>query len=1160
MRKRVISSVLCIAVILSGMCFMPGYAAAALTAWVSGFSGGSVLTAEAVCSGMNVTVTGKNTGGFGLEISLAAYSQKDSQSIDTLAAMSQTVSQSGGAFSFTLSFDSRIDDGIILISAENTDEVISARLKIADESGLVENLESMRDEINSLAQKCEAAGIPIDYTKIKSTVIDKFTGFLLEEIDNSDTSRVDYYNTVLTKLYNEARAELLSYLSGDALPKTAPKYLTGGRTIDGSTITANTVRDGVTEERPIFFNGFGHWDYALNNVDVFDDLGFNFLHAEIGPDAVLKHPDAARDWEYICGGFLLEGTKTELSADAYSGSNAMRIVNTTPNDNASFVGIMQKISVQPNTTYRFGFYMKGSSVAAKSYYSIGNSDRKYIGGSYSDYTKKEITYKTGAGETEVYVRIIAEDINPELFIDDVYVKKAFSNVNLISNPGFENGEGDTSGLVNGFKIDYKAIDRLKAGLEKAADNNVAVTLLITPHYFPGFISAEDGTVNSNKTVKTQYMPFNPTHPRVRQTLETYLDVLIPAIRDCAALESIIIANEPAFSPGFNGTAAGIAYYIPVWREFLQNKYSSISALNSKWGTSYGSFSEIDMPAWGNIENADYKNKRSIDYIEFNNSIVYDFHEYMAEKIHSIAPEIKLHTKLMAYLPKTGEYTMNNNLMSGNEYTSLSKLFDINGCDGGISFGIGDSYGFEEMLMWYDFMCSVKDAPVYNTEDHIVGGLNEDGTLNYSEENTNWMVSALWQGALHGRGGTNIWQWNHDQSYINGQYRSSALPIRPMDTLRLGEASLDMNRLSREITALKDKKARVAMLYSDYSNQWANRYRNALYQAYCDCIYSGQKVDFITDYEPEKLNEGDYDLLIAVMPGNVTEETLTQVRQFIGDGGKVLATGTEPFARNKYNEKYPSSMYSDIVSASRCVNYSGTRQYYVYDSYGIVKNAIQDMISEYVRDAGRLQVIDVSSGKQIDTAEVSFAEYNGDTIVNILGLEENTDKTVKIVYDGKEIAASRNMISGELLGKLFTVKPYTPMLLNITSTAESADGRISEVTFGSGFRADGSGAEVTRYNLTGIAEPGYVMATFEVPEGRLSRNTRVRAMIAVYDGEKLVDCTVTYKELSKSGGVVKSAVRVDKTDENTVIKAFLWDEFLNPLCDVKKAVNTGGTTK
>lgn len=1173
MKKGVTALVCAAAIILGGFIAAPDVRAEEILFISTGyFKGSSEITAKSVCSGTTVTITGTISDMPYTDVTLSAFSDKENMTIDNLSAMEQTVSDDGGRFEFSFDSNKKTENGAINIAVWNSvkGEIksVSAEYSVTDKTGLLTSIKRMRADIDSLTEKCKTAGIPLDYTYIKTAVIDKFTDLLDEEVNNSDVSRVEYYNTVLGDLYAKARQELVDALSGNITNPIPPRYKSSAVKADNGTLLANTsVQNGnhyaaSVTERPIFLTGFGHWDYAMNDVASFDDMGFNFLHAEIGPKSVLKHPDPVADWNYCTNGFLKSGTKSEISENGRSG-RAMSIKSTTAYNGESYVGISQTIKVKPNTTYVIGFYIKGSQIASSSYYSFGKSERFRFEKSYDDYTRVTQTYKTAADETEAEFKIIAEDINSEILIDDVYVKVRYTDDNLVNNSGFEN-DADNPRLTNGFKVDYTEINNLKKCLETAEENNVAVTLLVSPHYFPGFLTESDETINSGNTVKTQYLPFNPTHPKVRDTLVTYLDILIPQIKEYVSLESIIIANEPAFLAGFNGTENGNAYYIPKWQEFLKERYGTITSLNNKYGSGYSGFSEVLMPSWGNIENpANGKDKKCIDYIEFNNAIIYDFHKYMSEEIKRLAPNIKIHTKMMAYLPKTAEVTNNQYLANGNEYSAVSELMNINGCDGAVGYregakdGNGDKHGFEENLIWYDFMRSVKNAPIYNTEDHSLGdGLNDDGSLNHSTENTNWLVASLWQGAIHGKNGTALWQWNHDTEYINGEYRGTAFTLRPYDTYMLGKTSLDLNRLSYEITAIQTKAARVALFYSDYSSQWNNCYRNALYQAYCEAIYNGQKVNFVTDYNPEKMNENDYDVVIAVMPNNVTEKSLNEMRKYVNGGGELVLTknsDAQPLGANKYNEAFDESDYSDIIRKSTTAEYKSYDNYYVYDSDQSVKGAIKNAISKNVSDYNKIRITDVSTGEEVCYTEVNSAEYNGADIINILNMEKDKTKTVRVSINGESLKSSVNLISGETLGETFELKPYVPVFITTKKSKANADIILNAVKFDGDFNRDGKGSETVDYNISDKVTSDTVMALFTVPDD-IKQDDEVVLFICEYDGDRLIKTEQTERTNLSGGEVIKLAIELNKNDENTKIKAFLWNKEMSPMCAVRTAEN------
>lgn len=1147
MKKRIIVLFIILSVIVS--CVPPIMAESGISWIISDFSGESdIQVSQKSCADGIVSISGTaKSGGY---ITAAAYSDVHVRDESTLIGISQAKASADGSFELKMGLANGTVKGVVTLSDFESEPMSAYILQSSDEV-IISELEDMKNELLELASKCDTAGIPIDYARVKTTVVDKFTQFLNEDLENGNNSRLQSHFEVLQKLYNEAYDELSAYLSGDKIPQSVPRYITSEKRdrTDGVSVIANTEQDGEIKERPIFYVGYGHWEYAEDSVDYFDDMGVNFLHAETGPDRILAHPDPAKDWEYVSGGFLREGSKVELAENAGASGSAIRIVNTTPRDTTSnthvygYLGIKQEIEAEPGKTYNFSFKIKGTGIDTDAtYYKVGNGNRiKIEKTSYDEFTKISGQYKTGEDETSFAIQFIAENENTEILLDDFNVNKIWTSKNLVLNPGFEDGEGDRTNLVNGFKVKYSEINRLKEVFKKAEDNNVAVALLLSLHYFPAFITAEDSEIDNNGKIYTSFMPVNPTHTRVQEVFETFVQIVLKELGGYKSLESIVLANEPAFNSGHGGNGNPNYYYLSKFRSFLEEKYKTISALNSCYGSSYTDFDEVNMPSWGGIRKS-ARTKLMVDYIEFNDKIVLDWHTYLVKAIKTINPEMKLQTKIMAYLHETAADDTNVRAENGNEYEELSKLMDLNGHDGG-AFPDNENANLESLLQWFDFSRSVNDAPMFNMEDHSMGG-------DYSAKKAEWIYGYLWQGAIHGRGGTALWRWTRDETSMESYQTDTNFAVRPAETASVGKVALDLNRLADKITPIEKKKAHVAIFYSDKTNVWNNNYLNALYRSYCDVIYTGQKVDYITEYTPEKLNSGDYDVFVVPYATHVPEKVLNEIITFKNNGGKVILTEFEAgsaLSCNAYGDAHNSELVSKARNGCEIVRYSSQGIWWdddwkVYDANNTVSDKIRETVRNYARDAKMLEVRDASTGEYIDKAEYTFAEdENGDVIVNIYSFEDETVKDVNLFYNGILVKKSHELISGKEMGETITLAPYTPLLVNISGTENKIKTVVSLVNKNS------SDAEIISYNIK-EAEKGIILASFEIPENMTDENQEANFVVAVYEDGKMIGCELKKEKLKKT--TVKILMDIEKVTSKTKIKTFVWNNEMQTLSDSK----------
>ena len=78
----------------------------------------------------------------------------------------------------------------------------------------------------------------------------------------------------------------------------------------------------------------------------------------------------------------------------------------------------------------------------------------------------------------------------------------------------------------------------------------------------------------------------------------------------------------------------------------------------------------------------------------------------------------------------------------------------------------------------------------------------------------------------------------------------------------------------------------------------------------------------------------------------------------------------------------------------------------------------------------VMLIDEETGEKVYGVEWSYAEYNGNIVVNIINYHNDTggDKTVKIMYKGNEVKEYTELRKAENISGELTLKPYCPVLV------------------------------------------------------------------------------------------------------------------------------------
>lgn len=875
---------------------------------------------------------------------------------------------------------------------------------------MLKKLDQYVKDIEPLMTQCEFMGYSLVYEKSDARILKKFAALNREKVESGNYKYINYQFAKLTEIYNDLKKSLEQYIAGEAEPKDVPRMVTSEERdiIDGQSFLRDAEYNGQVEKRPYFYMGTGHWNYTWNDLENLKEIGYDFIHVEIGPNSVIFPESFAANWNINVVGTIPDYSVEAQSNQAKDGSYAGKIVNNTEYNYNNFFVIEQTVNVAPNTLYEYGVSAKATEAPASMKLHLGSTpynDRISMGGTY-DWTEYTGTYMTGPNETTVTFHITSDSPCPAFYFDDAYIRKQGSKENLLKNPGFENGKDDPDSIGDGMKVDYTGINQIKQLLKNAEELDMAVDLMITPHYFPTFLATNDPTVNDGGKIPTVFMPFNPTHPTVQKVLEKYVEILVTEIKDCRSLHSIILSNEPAWMSNL-GT-----YYLSSYREFLKEKYNNdIHELNAAYGGSeYTDFEQIN---WPKVVNA---SRSWNDYNTFNNSILDQYHAYLANAVRRVAPDIPLHTKhMMTMVDARPNY---NRIDDASDYELWTDSFDINGNDGGgASFNDEGKRTIFTLESWYDFLTSVKDAPCVNSEDHILAATD---VMDYAESTPIQAAAQLWQGAVHGCGGMNLWIWDTLEFGEN----NSLLTNRPIVVSKTAKTGFDLNRAAYEVTALQKTKRRVAIMQSNFSNQASENTYNTYSIANQFVLLNGLRPFWLTDRNYANIH--DYDLVILPDTVSVSDAAFAEIKKYAENGGKLLLLGNQCLVKDEDGRKRdPVEVKAVHDLALRVVDvaYLG---YHVQNTDDI-QAAIEDAISAAHLDT--VIVRDAQTGDKVDGVEWLTGSYDGNLVINLHNAIENGDKEVYIEVDGKRIGSFTELRSGEYYEDgVITLKTFEPVLI------------------------------------------------------------------------------------------------------------------------------------
>lgn len=918
----------------------------------------------------------------------------------------KTVKLPGGAV-YLMPFEETFDAAgterinVRLSDGENTYTAFKTVTVMRDiEKALDELAAGELAELKALADRCAAAGIATDYENININTIEKYIGYGKEDLAASRNARAEYVYDCLEALYTETKAALEAYLDGSREPLGARYYSGGEVEIKQQSFYAQT-RDSLTgaeEIHPVFFSGYTNNADINEKIKEFPQFGANIIQFEIPMSSYIAAGDAVDGWSSTKSGGV--NGKCEYSEEAQSGSYSIKITNASSAASNVYVNLYQSVKLSAGKTYQFSFWAKASGANKCYFRPLGFAGSKIEISDSEDW--KKYTYQYTPEETKtIEIMFVSEDITNELLIDNIRITEKGGRENLVTEGSFENKPVP----VNGYTLRTARVkNSVLEYLNTAEANNVMVNILLSPHYFPTKLVPE----TEWQSAQTGFIKFNIYNPETKAVVEAFLKSIVPLIADHPALHSICISNEPTYRAGRD------QYNAPAWHEYLRKLYGGdLAAMNGTWGESFADFDSVPLAET-------YENEKMYyDYLRFNDEMFYGWHRWMADIIKELAPDVPLHAKMMSVISSSESLNNESQLARGTDPELFAAFSDIQGNDSWNFIGGTKSIIVKEL--WYDLLSSIKRVPVFNSEDHVI----EDGDERYTEQYAPHIATDIWQGAVHGRSAATIWKWERTTATTGST--AGNINHRPDAVALAGKTMLDLNRLSEEVTALQNKAAGAAVLYSYPSRCSSVTHLNAVYQCYSALLYNGVKASLVTE---DMIRNGALDSVdMLILPDAAA--TYADVQQIIADyarSGKTVIMAGDGLTADEYARPLNYDTAACIKENSvfvPAVKKEGSTEI-------AFERSMTEVIAEVLEAEGKysIKVIDNATGERAGNVEWLSCELDGRLLVNMTLYDWTADRNVSIYVNGVKAAAVKELRSGEIYGDSFELKPYTPALLEI----------------------------------------------------------------------------------------------------------------------------------
>lgn len=270
-------------------------------------------------------------------------------------------------------------------------------------------------------------------------------------------------------------------------------------------------------------------------------------------------------------------------------------------------------------------------------------------------------------------------------------------------------------------------------------------------------------------------------------------------------------------------------------------------------------------------------------------------------------------------------------------------------------------------------------------------------------------------------------WLYARTYNTASYRYCALLQRPDCISKIGKASLDLQRLSNEVSALLNAKSDAGILFSQTSRMYNLSSINTAYNIFTSLLNIGKKAEFIPESQIKKIN--DYKILFIPGSTHITKETLNEIYNYSKNGGKVVIFNDNSFKYSEQNILHDENTVSEIYKNASVYKTS------VADSGIVLLSPSYEEFSDAVREncinAGLsdLKIVNKDTGEIVKSAAAEMCQYEGSYIVNLTDYDWD-DKNITLVIDGKNVEQSYDLIAMEELKDGFVLKGYTPRLIKI----------------------------------------------------------------------------------------------------------------------------------
>ena len=853
-------------------------------------------------------------------------------------------------------------------------------------------------DIEEAASKLNEKGITTDYENIELKMAERSVEVIKRLQAQGDFDVVVYNIGALEKILKSVEDRIEAYKNGTKTPQPIPKLDSGKVILNGNSFYGKTVTAGKEEYRPVYLASMNMGWEDRDEMPVWRDFGFNTFVTSISFGDVVSQAEMPGVWKKQRGTIdYADADITVTDEEAKTGNYSVKFVNRTASKTGYGTYLYQTFKPEPKTKYTLTFSAKGNLNGMK----VGFGSNMTLSGINDKWKDYSVSWTSGDSPASTNVIVLTGDITDGAYIDNMKLVKEGSSKNMLSNESFEEYYKRWENTSLG--VNEKSVERACDILRRAEFYNVKVIMSMTIHDPNSYIYTLENARDEGKNYGS-FMKTNPTAPSVTEALRIFYRAVIPKITEYDSLAALQTHNEPTFN------TSDSTYYKPFYTKFLVDKYGTVQALNEVYGSEYNNFEEVEMPQKKELSVYFY------DWQVFNESVLTDYFKIVAEEMAALAPGLPYSAKYMA---ETSPTISDNTLKWGINFEHIAPYITIAANDAFAYLGNGT---VQTKLAWYDIQNSVKGTAVCDWEDHII---IDHKKIDLDPRQYNWLLTNVWQGAIHYLASDNVWIWGINDTTSNGDFRNTTMQYRADCMNVIGRTMSDINRLSYEIRALKDKPSDVGLFYSHASRTLDASHASAFYESYCNTLYNGYKPHILTESNFDDVY--DYKLVVVPEAYHASLDTVKKVIDFAKKGGKVILIGDNCLKYDINNSLHSESILNELYSLSAVIptdTQPGEKKTAIAPQlFGLLGEAYDGVLNPHY------SLVDTATGEKVKNTEWLAVEYEGDVLLNILNYDWNYSPDLQLVYEGKALNGV-SLITGESVYGPIKAEPYTPIFLRL----------------------------------------------------------------------------------------------------------------------------------